>query len=206
VVTTINYPTLAIHKFLNLSSHWNLIVVADRKTPTDWLTPLHNNTHRLLFLSLQEQLSLPFRILRFLPQGSYARKNLGYLVAIHCGARIIFESDDDNLLDTNDIHILPKLAQPEHVPWIAFHRQRSPFVNIYGSFGHPHIWPRGLPIDQLRNITEDGWHSLRHNQQNVTYAYIQQYLADLDPDVDAIVCSSPSHLLYSSSRKPIFVV
>ena len=32
-VTTRSYPTLAIHKFLNLSTHWNLIIVADQKTP-----------------------------------------------------------------------------------------------------------------------------------------------------------------------------
>lgn len=31
VVTTIFYPTPAIHKFLSLTSHWNLIVVADKK-------------------------------------------------------------------------------------------------------------------------------------------------------------------------------
>ncbi|UJR23246.1 hypothetical protein I4U23_026266 [Adineta vaga] len=189
VITTIHYPTQAIYKFLNLTTPWNLIIIADRKTPTHWLKHLNShNTSRLLFLSLQQQQqhSLHFRILQFLPQGSYARKNLGYLIAIQCGAQIIFESDDDNLLENNDIYLLPKLLQPKHLPWFAFHRQRSLFVNIYASFGHPHIWPRGFPIDQLRNLTEDGWHSLRQNQQNITHAYIQQYLADLDPDVDAI--------------------
>ncbi|CAF1684991.1 unnamed protein product, partial [Adineta ricciae] len=194
-ITTIHYPTPAIHKFLNLTTPWNLIVIADRKTPSDWLNhlPSHNSSasspsssSRLLFLSLQQQQSLRFRILQHLPHGSYARKNLGYLIAIQCGAQIIFESDDDNLVETGDIFHLPKLLQPHQLPWFAFHRQRSLFVNIYASFGHPHIWPRGFPLEQLRNITEDGWHSLRQNQQNITHAYIQQYLADLDPDVDAI--------------------
>ena len=73
------------------------------------------------------------------------------------------------------------------MPWIAFHRQRSPFINIYGSFGHPEIWPRGFPIDELRNVSEDGWHSVSKNDKNKTNVYMQQYLADLDPDVDAIV-------------------
>ena len=187
VVTTIFYPTPAIYKFLNLTTEWNLIVIGDRKTPKDWLEHLTIKSSRLLFLSLEQQTSLPFRILQYLPEGSYARKNLGYLIAIKCGAQIIFESDDDNLLETNDIYLLPKIVQPKHVPWIAFHRQRSPFINIYGSFGHPSIWPRGFPLDQIRNVTEDGWHSVRQNLQNNTYAYIQQYLADLDPDVDAIV-------------------
>ena len=72
---------------------------------------------------------------------------------------------------------------------MAFRRQRSPFINIYGSFGHPSIWPRGFPVDELKNVTEDGWHSVRRNEDSTTYAYVQQYLADLDPDVDAVVSS-----------------
>jgi hypothetical protein len=187
VITTIFYPTPAIYKFLNLTTHWNLIVIGDKKTPKDWLQKLTIKTSRLIFLSFEEQNNLNFRILHYLPQGSYARKNLGYLIAIRCGAQIIFESDDDNLLQTDDIHLLPKIVQPKHVPLIAFHRQRSPFINIYGSFGHPHIWPRGFPVNEIRNVTEDGWHSVRQNLDQNTYAYIQQYLADLDPDVDAIV-------------------
>jgi hypothetical protein len=187
VITTIFYPTPAIYKFLNLTSYWNLIVIGDKKTPKDWLAHLTVSSSRLMFLSFEQQNNLDFRILPYLPQGSYARKNLGYLIAIRCGAQIIFESDDDNLLDTDDIYLLPKIVQPKHVPWIGFHRQRSFFINIYGSFGHPQIWPRGFPVDEIRNVTEDGWHSVRKNLDKNTYAYIQQYLADLDPDVDAIV-------------------
>ncbi|CAF4258765.1 unnamed protein product, partial [Adineta steineri] len=152
VVTTINYPTFSIHKFLNLTTNWNLIVIADKKTPNDWPSQLSQHASRLFFVSVQQQNSLDFRILRYLPYGSYARKNLGYLLAIQCGAQIIFESDDDNLLETNDIYLLPKVLQPEQLPWIAFHRQRSPFINIYGSFSHPNIWPRGFPIDEIRNV------------------------------------------------------
>ena len=184
VITTIFYPTAAVHKFLQLTTPWNLIVIADRKTPRDWLSRLNGNHSRVLFLSLEQQYSLNYLILSYLPENSYARKNIGYLVAIQCGAKIIFESDDDNLLETQDIYLLPKRVQPAHVPWIGFHRERSPFINIYGSFGHFHIWPRGFPIDELKNVTEDGWHSVRRNTQNNTNVYIQQYLADLDPDVD----------------------
>jgi hypothetical protein len=206
VVTTIFYPTPAIDKFLTLTTHWNLIVIADQKTPKDWLERLTINSTRLLFVSFEQQKNLDFRILRYLPQGSYARKNLGYLIAIKCGAKIIFESDDDNLIDTNDIYLLPKVLQPQHVPWIAFHRQRSPFINIYGSFGHPQIWPRGFPIDELRNVTEDGWHSVKRNVDNNTHVYIQQYLADLDPDVDAIVSFLFFISLHLNRQSFLFIV
>ena len=187
VVTTIFYPTAAIDKFLSLPQPWTLIVIADRKTPTDWLKHAKINASRLTFVSVEEQKTLNYRLLNFLPYGSYARKNLGYLIAIQCGAEVIFESDDDNLLENENIYHLPKFVQPKDVPWIAFHRQRSPFINIYASFGHPEIWPRGFPIDEFRNITEDGWHSVRRNSQSNMSVYIQQFLADLDPDVDALV-------------------
>lgn len=190
IVTSIFYPTPAIYKFLNLTTQWNLIVIGDRKTPADWLSRLVMNSSRLVFLDINQQADLHYRILKYLPEGSYARKNIGYLVAIQCGAKLIYESDDDNLLETNDIRVLPKLAQPKDIPLIAFHRQRSPFVNIYGTFGHFQIWPRGFPVDELKNVTEDGWHSVRQNKDNVTHAYIQQFLADLDPDVDALVSFS----------------
>ena len=118
VVTSIQYPTLAIYKFLNLTTRWNLVVIGDRL--------------RVLFLTIEDQLSL------------------GYLVAIACGAPVIFESDDDNILKTNDIQILPKIAKPDQIPWIAFRQQRSPFVNIYGSFGYHKIWPRGFPVNESK--------------------------------------------------------
>jgi hypothetical protein len=187
IVTTIFYPTSAIYKFLNLSTPWNLVVVADKKTPHDWLQHLTVNTSNIVFVGIEEQSTLNYHILDFLPYGSYARKNIGYLIAIQCGATVIFESDDDNLLESNEIYRLPKIVKPNDVPWEAFHRQRSPFVNIYGSFGHPQIWPRGFPVDELLNVTEDGWHTVRKNTHPAMPAYIQQYLADLDPDVDALV-------------------
>jgi hypothetical protein len=43
VITSIFYPTAAVHKFLQLKSDWNLIVIADRKTPLDWLSKLRGD-------------------------------------------------------------------------------------------------------------------------------------------------------------------
>ncbi|CAF4821194.1 unnamed protein product [Rotaria sp. Silwood1] len=64
---------------------------------------------------IEQQNILNFRILHYLRYGSYARKNLGYLIVIKYGAKIIFESDDDNLLETNDIYLLPKIVQQKHL-------------------------------------------------------------------------------------------
>ena len=146
VVTTIFYPTTAIHKFLTLTTQWNLIVIADQKTPKDWLEHLTINSTRLVFVSFEEQKILTFRFFGIYHKDLMQEKILVTSLLSNVVHKIIFESDDDNLLETNDIYLLPKVVQPKHVPWIAFHRQRSPFINIYGSFGHPQIWPRGFPL------------------------------------------------------------
>ena len=197
VVTTSDYPTLAIQKFLSLTTSWNLVVIANQNTPKDWRSHVIDSQLRLYYISFEEQKKLNFHILKLLPPESYARKNLGYLIAMKCGAKVIYESDDDNFILPKDLHILPKVLQSEQVPYIAFRRQRSPFINIYGSFGHPQIWPRGFPIDEMKNVTEDGWHSVRRNIDQDTNAYIQHYLAD--PDLDAMVSSFVSFHLNRKS-------
>jgi hypothetical protein len=71
IITTIFYPTSAVHKFLELKSPWDLIAIGDRKTPHDWLSRLNENRSRLLYLSLDDQYSLDYSILQYIPKGSY---------------------------------------------------------------------------------------------------------------------------------------
>ncbi|CAF1174619.1 unnamed protein product, partial [Didymodactylos carnosus] len=199
----------AIRKFLSLKSEWKLMVIGDRKTPKDWLEHIAEpDRHNVIFLTIDEQKKFSYRIINYLPEGSYARKNIGYLTSIECGAKIIYESDDDNLLITDDIKVLPKRSTLMHIPSFAFHRKRSSFVNIYGTFGHPKIWPRGFPLDELKTVTEDGWSSTRGTRpDDKINAYIQQYLADLDPDVDAIYrLANPmtlGHIRFIREQKPV---
>ena len=47
--------------------------------------------------SLKTQKKLDFQSIKFIPENHYSRKNIGYLHAISNGAKIIFETDDDNL-------------------------------------------------------------------------------------------------------------
>ncbi|KAF9970247.1 hypothetical protein BGZ73_007081 [Actinomortierella ambigua] len=65
-------------------------------------------------------------------------------------------------------------------------------INIYSHFGRPDIWPRGFPLDDIdirrpvSYMTE--YESLPEQAKNVLAPpmLVQQGLADLDPDVDAI--------------------
>ena len=67
------------------------IVVGDTKSPKEF------NLEGCDFYSIERQQSLNFELAKALPVNHYARKNLGYLIAISRGAKIIIETDDDNL-------------------------------------------------------------------------------------------------------------
>jgi glyoxylase-like metal-dependent hydrolase (beta-lactamase superfamily II) len=90
VITSIFQPTEAIEKFAKLKG-WKVIVVGDKKTATDWSYP------GVTYLSPEGQNEVASKFSGLLPWNSYTRKNIGYLHAISQGARVIYESDDDNI-------------------------------------------------------------------------------------------------------------
>lgn len=65
-------------------------------------------------------------------------------------------------------------------------------INIYAHFGRPDVWPRGFPLSEVdiqRSVQYlPSYGSLPEPWRSVVAppALIQQGLADLDPDVDAI--------------------
>jgi len=184
VITSINYPTQSIRLFAQLHD-WNVLVVADVDTPVDWFK--NDAKLNVVFLSMHQQQTLDFDMVDVLPTHNYARKNLGYLCAIQCGANIIYETDDDNsliipdqlsLLSSNDL-----LNVSEAIASIG--SNYANFVNPYAYFGRPDIWPRGYPLRAIRDAQSNEFYNVRQ-PGFVVHGWIQQSLADLDPDVDAI--------------------
>ncbi|KAF9980620.1 hypothetical protein BGZ65_004878 [Modicella reniformis] len=180
VVTTINSPTDAMDLLCNLAG-WNVVVVADTKSPKEW------TCGSCVYLSVEEQQCLNFGIVEVIPYRAYTRKNIGYLWAIQQGATTIFDTDDDNLPNTGQIVFEP--------PGVIAYRsdtasKRS--VNIYSHFGRPDVWPRGFALSEI-DIQEPtkylpSYESLPVADRKLVGppVLIQQGLADLDPDVDAI--------------------
>lgn len=167
VVTTIHYPTEALKK-LNSLSQVHLVVVADKKTPSDWYLEGCD------FLSVDKQLSLNYRIIPLIPWNHYSRKNIGYLYAIEHGARIIYDTDDDNIITGDSIEFQP-VNTTMNAP-----STHSITINPYAYFGQSAIWPRGYPLELiLENIKAT--HSLVP-----CHPLVQQGLVNNDPDVDAI--------------------
>lgn len=174
VITSIQPPTIgvqAIAQQASASAH-RVVVVGDRKSPTDW------ECLGVDYLPIQEQEGLSFATAGAVPFDSYTRKMLGYLVAAAGGADWIRETDDDNQ---------PYGSFFEPVPSEVEVRQLSDapeWVNIYEYFTERFVWPRGFPLGLL------------HPQQmaacdpapsgRIRAPFVLQAVADGDPDVDAV--------------------
>ena len=129
-----------------------------------------------VYLSVEKQKSLGYYIFDLLPYKSYTRKNIGYLYAIEHGAKIIYETDDDNSPYGGVI----KFFQQEFGEFYAY-KTESPVVNPYAHFGQSSIWPRGYPLDHISDPPRR-----KFVKCNAARPSIQQGVVDGDPDVDAI--------------------
>lgn len=143
------------------------IVIGDAKSPP------HFNLAGCDFYSIERQQTLKFELAKILPVKHYARKNIGYLIAISKGAETIIETDDDNLpLESfwNDRTKQVNASLLNNKGW----------VNVYKYFTKSHIWPRGFALENIL----DELPTLEN--QSLIECPIQQGLADENPDVDAI--------------------
>jgi len=167
VLTTINPPNAAIKALARSRARGlRLVVVGDEKTPEDWSV---DGVH---YLSLANQRDMFGALADMIPVGHYSRKNLGYLYAISRGAEFILETDDDNYPYQGFGSGLVREVKGRLV-------ESTGWINAYRYFTEQHIWPRGLPLDE---ILSTGSITRRTEARCV----MQQFLADADPDVDAV--------------------
>jgi hypothetical protein len=172
VVTTINEPTEQIKKLASIEGY-QLLVIGDTKTNSNWS---HAN---VIFLNIDKQRQLGYKTYRTTPFKSYTRKNIGYLFAIHNGAKYIYDTDDDNapILDLNTYF---EYEQQRHGIRVSCD-VNSTVVNPYAHFGQPLMWPRGYPLSDVNNIYDNSYEcGLKKT------SIVQQGLVNGDPDVDAI--------------------
>jgi hypothetical protein len=143
------------------------IIIGDTKSPANF------QLEGCDFYSVEKQHTLDWELARAIPYKHYARKNLGYLIAISKGAEIIIETDDDNLPFNS--------FWDERICLLNTHNiSNKGWVNIYKYFTDKHIWPRGFALNQILNeLPPIG----TIEQINCP---IQQGLADENPDIDAI--------------------
>lgn len=166
IITSIFGPTEAVKKFAVLED-WKLVVVGDKKTPVDW------NYKNVIYISPDEQLKLYPEFTHNLPWNSYCRKMTGYLYAIKNGAEVIADTDDDNI---------PYKNWGETISFEGVHKtiKTGAFINVYKEFTADHVWPRGFPLNRILE------HTVPDKTKKNSKIGIWQFLADEDPDVDAI--------------------
>ncbi len=171
VITTINdSDNEVLKKFSSLCNEngIDLIIVGDIKTPSNFLLPFGN------FLSLAAQKTSAFQLAHLLPDNHYSKKNIGYLHAMLAGSETIIETDDDNLP-------YPAFWEPKSILVTGRFEEQTSWLNIYREFTNAHIWPRGFSLQHLglsRKTAEE--------DNRFFECPVQQGLANLNPDVDAI--------------------
>lgn len=171
VITSISAPNKVLGSYAEGSRQngFDFIVIGDSRSPVSF------ELDGCDFYSLSRQRELDFPYVALCPERNYARKNIGYLLAMANGAEVIRETDDDNL-PRSGFWEVPERMHTEAVV------DSAGWINVYHWFSDALIWPRGLPLNEVRKSLPDYSELLRQPRD----CPIQQGLADENPDVDAI--------------------
>lgn len=147
----------------------NLIIIGDTKSPDDF------NLDGADYYSVRQQIEALEEFAMVCPTSHYARKNVGYLLAKRNGAKVIIETDDDNLP-------YESFWEERHLRQEARAYNKEGWLNVYKLYSDANIWPRGLPLDEIAKDTPN----LESLETELLDCPIQQGLANENPDVDAL--------------------
>nr|GEW04855.1 probable glycosyltransferase STELLO1 [Tanacetum cinerariifolium] len=179
VVSVSTYPSNSLKRVVKIKG-WQVVAIGNSKTPSDW------SLKGTIFLSLEEQAKLGFRVVDYLPYDSFVRKNVGYLFAIQHGAKKIFDFDDRGDVIDDDIgkHFDVELesAKKEVILMYNCDDVNRTVVNPYIHFGQRSVWPRGLPLENVGEIEHEEY----YNQVFSGNQFIQQGISNGLPDVDSV--------------------
>ena len=179
IITTIGSLNKELREFgiLCAKNDVEFIVIGDKKTKPELsdLFTQYQNEHRFKggYYTADQQEQMKLKIVSVLPFNHYTRKNIGYLLAIKNNAEVIFETDDDNYPQGNYTFLRSNRITGNVVSHIGW-------VNVYRYFTAEHIWPRGFPLEL---ITKE---NPKLGSTKSVHSPIQQYLANKNPDVDAV--------------------
>ncbi|MDQ8186439.1 STELLO glycosyltransferase family protein [Pelagicoccus sp. SDUM812002] len=149
------------------SSGFGLYLAGDKKGPASVdVSPSH-------FISFAKQEEMFPGFAALCPANHYARKNFGYLAAMHAGATVICDLDDDN---TPSEAFFNAVLGVESVSFV----KTDGWLNIYNEFSEENVWPRGYPLAEIQREREVSRGTAELD------CPVVQFLADGDPDVDAI--------------------
>jgi len=189
VVTSIAAPNRVMNDLATGCIHngMEFIVIGDKPSPGDF------HIEGCMFYSLALQERTGFEYAGLCPVRHYARKNIGYLVAMSQGCKVIVETDDDNFPREG---FWKDRQRVQKAPVVS----RAGWVNLYRYFTDAWVWPRGFDLASLRRDMP-AYESLPVREVDCP---IQQGLADENPDVDAIFrLTLPLPIKFRSDRRVI---
>ena len=175
VTTTINSPTIATHKFIEIAKRdgWKFVVVGDTKTP-------HEEYEKLdcIYLDPDKQAEMYPELSEIIGWKTIQRRNIGFVYAYNHGAEVVATVDDDNIPYDNwgtDLYIGKEVE-------VDYYTNKELLVfDPLSVTNQSNLWHRGFPIDLLpyKNLIE------YKGKKKIT-PLIQADLWDGDPDIDAM--------------------
>ena len=102
---------------------------------------------------------------------------MGYLYAIHHGAKYIYDTDDDNHPYKGKI-TFDEMTTPKE--YLMYHGNQH-FYNGFAHFGQSTLWPRGYPLNMIDKPPVRTYKKCKDVRP-----LVQQGVVDGDPDLDAI--------------------
>ena len=175
ITTTINSPTIATHKFIEIAKRdgWKFVVVGDTKTP-------HEEYEKLdcIYLDPDKQAEMYPELSEIIGWKTIQRRNIGFVYAYNHGAEVVATVDDDNIPYDNwgtDLYIGKEVE-------VDYYTNKELLVfDPLSVTNQSNLWHRGFPIDLLpyKNLIE------YKGKKKIT-PLIQADLWDGDPDIDAM--------------------
>ena len=175
VTTTINSPTIATLKFIEIAKrdNWHFVVVGDTKTP-------HEEYEKLdcIYLDPDKQAEMYPELSEIIGWKTIQRRNIGFVYAYNHGAEVVATVDDDNIPYDNwgtDLYIGKEVE-------VDYYTNKELLVfDPLSVTNQSNLWHRGFPIDLLpyKNLIE------YKGKKKIT-PLIQADLWDGDPDIDAM--------------------
>ncbi|KAL9373782.1 hypothetical protein Peur_033402 [Populus x canadensis] len=181
VVSVSHHPSDSLKKLVRIKG-WQLLAIGNSRTPNDW------SLKGAIYLSLEQQASLGFRVLGYVPYDSYLRKSVGYLFAIQHGAKKIFDADDrGEVIDGDlgkhfDVELIGEGARQETILQYSHENENRSVVNPYVHFGQRTVWPRGLPLENVGELGHEEFYTEVYGGKQ----FIQQGISNGLPDVDSV--------------------
>lgn len=198
VITTINDEVNeAVTKFVS-RGNVGLVIVGDLVTDHkvwEHFESLHRN---VVYLPPAQQKELPFELIKKHPWNHFGRKNVGFLYAVYLGAKHVYDFDDDNHLIESFNFDDPLSGMTWHTvetshhlwnPYPFFEPTADNTASTVEISAPAFIWPRGFPLQFIKdeNTTNVAvTPAPRSDTVSMENLAVVQFLANHDPDVDAI--------------------